>query len=145
MSETTRKLEVSDLFQIFFIKSYLPEMADLIGAEATVKVISVFGGMEMNIPSRAQFLKTCRNICIYIAMNNDVSAKRLGEQYKMTPQRVYQIYRETKLQIDAYYSLKEKGQDRKRIFDPDIPDNDAECARKAVDGQEASIEVDDEE
>jgi hypothetical protein len=116
------KISILDLFELYFPGSFLPELVELLGTKATLRLVTVFGGLKLDVPLRAQVLNAYRDVAIYYAIKNGVKAPVLGRGYGVSRQRVWQIYETASTRIEGFLK-KKKGRPARSSVYCDIDDD----------------------
>jgi hypothetical protein len=87
-------------------RSLLAEFYTIFGEATTIKIIDVFSGTTLEIPSRKSLEVADRDIRIYEALCPCTSSKqtraveeRMAEKYELSIQRVREIYKNMKRQM----------------------------------------------
>jgi len=78
-------------------KTHLPRMVELIGMENTQKILSVFGGMTIRIPSTKKIQKLTEGAEIYKRLQSSLSNKSVNEiadEYDITKRRAKKVHQQ---------------------------------------------------
>lgn len=99
-----------DVFYLLLVTSgqytFLPEIYDIFGKEATIKFLEVFAGCRLQIPSVSKLEVLARDTSIYVRIESATAAQRasvihaLADQYDLVEDRIRDIYAETKSKIE---------------------------------------------
>jgi hypothetical protein len=116
------KISTSDFLEIYFPASLLPELAEVLGTDLTLHLVSVFGGIPIVLPSREDLKTALRDFAILLAMDKGITAPMLAKQYGISRQGITQIYKKTIAKIEAFKLLKQEGKVRVKLFEEPIPE-----------------------
>lgn len=92
--------------------TFLPELYDIFGREATIKFLEVFAGCRIKVPSIEKLENLARSTAIYVRIKQSKSKRRamivqmLAEEYELTEDRVRSIYNRTRLNLEENLGLK---------------------------------------
>lgn len=95
--------------------SYLPELHDIFGRDATIKFMEIFSGCTVRVPSIKKLSQTARAVVIYVRIEQAKSnaqlaiVKALAEEYEITEDRVRSIYAKTKVKLEDELGFKVVG------------------------------------
>jgi len=86
--------------------SYLPEIFDLVGESAMVKLLDRFAGLQIKFPTEGEILDVVRCLKIYSRLSKIQAGKRapvideLASDLDMTPLSVYDNFNRTKKELE---------------------------------------------
>lgn len=109
------EFQLTELINYIYKDTILPELFEIIGEEETLKLIQIFGGMSIKIPSYKKILDLKRNIEIYETLayaSSSSSVKLLAQKYNITEIWVCNICRMMRLEYPKIQKfLKENSKD----------------------------------
>lgn len=92
--------------------TFLPELYDIFGREATIKFLDVFAGTRIKVPKLEKLEALARDTAIYVRIENvsnrqkPAVVKSLAEEYELNEDRIRSIYASTKVKIEQEYGFK---------------------------------------
>lgn len=109
-----------DLMRSMHSYSFLPDLMDTIGIEHTKKVIAVFQGQRIKIPTLAQLAKEHQDYMMTVEIQNSDhdpdSVATIAKRYGKTEKSAMEVYQETIQNLDS------KRYGEHPIFPDDEPD-----------------------
>ena len=105
-----------DAFYVLLVTSgnytFLPELYDIFGRDATLKFLEVFAGCSLSVPKVEKLEKLARNAAIYLRIEQ-ASLKQqpsivesLSEEYNLTESQVRRVFAKTKVKLEDEYGFK---------------------------------------
>ena len=106
-----------EAFYVLLVSSgsytFLPELYDIFGRDATIKFLEVFQGCRLSVPKAEKLEKLAREVGIYTRVERAPTSKsravviqRLAEEYELTEDRVRSIYARIKVKIEDELGFK---------------------------------------
>lgn len=87
--------------------TFLPELYDIFGREATIRFLEIFAGCRIKVPSVERLENLARSTAIYVRLRQAGNEKRqamitqiLAEEYDLTEDRIRTIYQKTKKNLE---------------------------------------------
>lgn len=99
MKEQNSSFNLQQLINYVYEGTVLPEMFDLLGEEAMQKLILVFGGLKVSIPSYKEIKDLKRNFDIFETLSHSdghETIKLLASKYNITTSWVHIIFKKMK-------------------------------------------------
>ncbi len=90
------ELGLKELIFYLYQDTLLPELYDLLGEEETLKLVLVFGGMKIAIPSMKEINDLKRNIDIFLSLSYSQSHETLrflADKYDVTDVWIRALYK----------------------------------------------------
>jgi len=89
VDDTKKLIEATDLFSMAILEvdpnGVLPELVSMVGQENAMRLIDIFGGMTIKIPTKKQVAASVRNACIWVDYeHNKVPLDELCVKYSVT-------------------------------------------------------------
>lgn len=101
--------------------TFLPELYDIFGREATIRFLEIFAGCRVKVPKLDKLETIARSTAIYVRVSQ-VSEKRkpsiikaLAEEYELTEDRIRSIYNRTKKHLEDDLGFKLTKGSRRRV------------------------------
>ena len=105
-----------EIFYVLLVSSgkytFLPELYDIFGREATIKFLELFSGCKLAVPKLEKLEKLSRNSVVYVRVeqaskrNKPAVIKDLAEEYEVTEDRIRSIYMKTKKKLEKDLGFK---------------------------------------
>ncbi len=105
-----------ETFYVLLVSSgrytFLPELYDIFGREATINFLEIFSGCTLKVPSVQKLEKLARDVTVYTrierAPGNQKSAivKALATDYELTEDRIRSLYAKTKVKLEDELGFK---------------------------------------
>ncbi len=102
-----RQIEV---FYVLLVSSgkytFLPELYDIFGKEATIKFLQIFAGCTFKVPSVKKLRLLARDTTIYVRLErankaqHELIVKNLADDYNLGEDRVRVIYAKMKVHLE---------------------------------------------
>lgn len=92
--------------------TFLPELYDIFGREATIKFLDVFAGCKLRVPRLEKLEVLARDTSIYMRIENvsdrqkPAVIKSLAEEYESSEDRIRSYYASTKVKLEQEYGFK---------------------------------------
>lgn len=92
--------------------SFLPELYDIFGRDATMEFLEIFAGCKLKVPKVERLEELARAVAIYVRIDSAPSAQHasivdtLAEEYELSKDRVRRIYANTKVKLEDEFGLK---------------------------------------
>lgn len=96
MVKTRLDFGLKQMIYYLYRDTLLPEIYDEIGEENTLKLISIFGGVKLTIPSYVKIKELKRNIDIYETICHaqcNETVRLLADKYEVTPVWIRAIFK----------------------------------------------------
>ncbi len=90
------ELGLKELIFYLYRDTLLPEMYDLLGEEETLKLVLVFGGMKISIPSMKEINDLKRNIDVFLSLSysqGHETLQFLADKYEVTDVWIRAVYK----------------------------------------------------
>ncbi|MBI4237556.1 MAG: hypothetical protein HY696_03950 [Deltaproteobacteria bacterium] len=90
------ELGLKELIFYLYRDTLLPEMYDLLGEEETLKLVLVFGGMKISIPSMKEINDLKRNIDVFLSLSysqGHETLRFLADKYEVTEVWIRAVYK----------------------------------------------------
>ncbi|TXH14506.1 MAG: hypothetical protein E6R03_08950 [Hyphomicrobiaceae bacterium] len=88
MNSVKELQEKSDLFYLSMIDAdpdgLMGEFAKMLGEEAAMKIVDIFGGTSIKIPSKEKIRKAVRRACVWHDAKNGVSLDEICFRYSLS-------------------------------------------------------------
>lgn len=99
-----------EAFYVLLVRSgnytFLPELYDIFGREATIDFLEIFAGCKLAVPKVEKLEKLAKEAVIYIRIEQSPRRRRfavvksLAEEYNTTEDRINKIYLKAKDKFD---------------------------------------------
>ena len=104
-----------EAFYVLLVSSakytFLPELYDVFGREATIKFLDVFAGCSLRVPKINKLERLAMESSIYVRVERvtprrrQVVIKALAEEYEVTDDRIRNIYHKTKKKLEKEFGF----------------------------------------
>lgn len=93
--ENTRLFESLDMFSLALLDadpaSLVVEIGSLFGQDVVLKLVEIFGGSVIRVPTKEQIQDAVRNACVWRDFSAGKSVSEICEEYSLHHKTVYAI------------------------------------------------------
>lgn len=96
MKSLIEGMSFKDMIHILYRETIIPEIYGMLGEDATLTLIQVFGGLKVQIPSYKEIKDLKRDIDIYESLSyaqGEETVRFLAKKYEVTETWVQSIYK----------------------------------------------------
>lgn len=118
MEIKTPEFSLKQLIYYIYEETVLPEMFDLLGEESMKKLILVFGGLKITIPTYKEIKDLKRNIDIYKTLSYSQSSETvqfLAEKYNVTTSWIHLIFKKMRREYSKILDSIEKVEQPEKV------------------------------
>lgn len=97
--------DLRDLIEYEYRDTLFPELVDLIGEENALKLIKVFGGIELSLPAYKRVVTMQRDIEIYETLcyvNTETTIQELAAKFGITEVWVREIFKMMRVTYEQF-------------------------------------------
>lgn len=113
MNSAKELKEKSDLFYLAMLDAdpngLLGELSEMLGEEATMRIIDIFGGTTIKIPSKEKIRDAVRRACIWHDARVGISLDEICFRYSLSLSSVTRMIDEWDKIHKSYYGQKENN------------------------------------
>lgn len=96
MNDSFKNVELENVLEYLYADTILPELHAALGTDCTYKLLAIFGGMKITVPSYNRIKEFKRNVDIYEALcysNCKDTIRMLADKYDVTEVWVRSIFK----------------------------------------------------